>query len=88
MTTSVALKDILLAIVIITLIGVLLHSFSGVEKIHIPNTLEIGNKSSLLFGLIIIYFILSFAILYLFFQPKTPQGTAAVIGGSLLWSIY
>lgn len=85
---TVTLKNILLTIALITLLGFVLYSFSGREKFHIPDTFEIGSKSGLLLGLVILYFILSFVILYLFIQPKTPQGTAAVMGGSLLWSIY
>lgn len=82
------LKHILLTIALITLLGFVLYSFSGKEKFHIPDSFEIGKKSNLLLGLIIIYFILSFVILYLFIQPKSPGGVAAVAGGSLLWSIY
>lgn len=86
--SSVTVKNVLLVVALITVLGFLLYSFSGKEKFHIPDTFEIGKKSHLLLGLVVLYFILSFAILYLFFQPKSAGGTAAVAGGALLWSIY
>lgn len=85
---TVTLKNILLTVALITLLGFVLYSFSGKEKFHIPDTFDIAGKSGLLLGLVILYFILSFVILYIFIQPKTAPGVAAVAGGSILWSIY
>lgn len=87
-TGTYTLKNILLAIALTTILGFVLYSFIGKERFHIPDSFEIGKKSNLLLGLIVVYFILSFLILYLFIRPKTPGGVAAVAGGSILWSIY
>lgn len=86
----ISLKNILISAGVLLIIGAaLLIVFRKDEKvIYIPTTFEIGNRSGLLFGMVILYIIFSIAMLWIFFQPKTTAERGAVVGAGLLWGIF
>lgn len=85
---NIGIKKIIVVVLVLTIIGGLLFYLNKTNTISIPSTIDMGKSSSLLLGLVILYFILTFAILDLFFKPKTAGETAAVAGASILWAIY
>lgn len=87
---SISLKNILISIGILILIGVvLLVVFGKNEKgIYIPTTFEMGNRSGLLLGMAIFYVIFSISMIWIFFQPKSTAEKGAVIGAGILWGIF
>lgn len=86
---SISFKNILISIGILFVIGaILLFTFGEKEKIYVPNTFEIGNRSGLLLGMAILYVLFSIAIIFVFFQPKTASGRGAAIGAGILWGIF
>lgn len=86
---QISLKNILISIGILLLIGsALLVMFGKKGQVYVPNTFEIGNRSGLLLGMAIAYVVFSIAIIWVFFQPKTPAGMGATIGAGILWGIF
>ena len=85
---KIEIRHIIYGIAILTIIGIALYALNNKGRIHIPSTVEMGQSSSALMGLVVIYFILGFAILYLFFKPKNVAEVGAVAGASILWGIY
>lgn len=86
---QISLRNILISIGILLLIGGgLLLLFGKKEQTYVPHTFEIGNRSGLLLTMVIGYILFSIAILWVFFQPKTPAGMGATIGAGILWGIF
>jgi hypothetical protein len=85
---KVSLKNILIGVALFLLVGsALLAIFGKKGQIHVPTSFEVGNKSGLLMGLVGAYIIFSIVLLWVFFEPKTPQGIGATIGAGILWGI-
>lgn len=87
---QISLKNILISVGILFLIGIfLLLVFGKDEKgIYVPTTFEMGNRSGLLLGMAIFYVIFSIAMIWVFFQPKSTAERGAVVGAGLLWGIF
>lgn len=87
---QISLKNILISVGILLLIGIaLLVVFGKDEKrIYIPTTFEMGNRSGLLLGMAIFYVLFSIAMLWVFFQPKNTHEKLAVTGAGIAWGIF
>lgn len=86
---QIHLKHILVGIGILLLVGsTLLVVFGSKEKIYVPTSFEVGNKSGLLTGMVIIYILFSIALLWVFFEPKTKEGMGATVGAGILWGVF
>lgn len=87
---SISLKNILISIGILILIGFLLLVVFGKDEkgIYVPTTFEMGNRSGLLLGMAIFYVLFSIAMIWVFFQPKSTAEKGAVVGAGLLWGIF
>lgn len=85
---QVEIKHIIYVIIALTVVGLALYALNRAGHISIPSSIQIGKSGPLLASLVVLYFILGFAILYLFFKPKTVGETLAVAGASILWNIY
>lgn len=84
----VKLRDILIVIGILLLLGfILLKAFGKGEDIHVPSTFDVAGRSNLLLWMVVAYIIFSIALLWVFFDPKTSAGAGAVIGAGILWGI-
>lgn len=87
---SVSLKNILISVGILILLGVVLLVVFGNKEngIYVPTTFEMGNRSGLLLGMAIFYVLFSIAMIWVFFQPKSTAEKGAVVGAGLLWSVF
>lgn len=73
--------------VIVGVAAFLLYRLSN-NSIEFPSLSQIKQNGAPLIILLILSIVISFLILYIVFEPKTPQSIAAVAGASLLWAIF
>ena len=85
---KIEIKNILIIVLVLVVVGIVLYCLNSSGNIHIPSTIDLKGSGPLLLGLVALYFILGFAILYLLFQPKGAGQVAAVAGASILWGIF